>query len=71
MKRELFQVSDAVCEIAVYDMRPGSNEKWTWEVRSSGRWTCPTVFKVVALELAVMDHTSSVPAPHWCCLLAV
>ncbi|KAI7844265.1 hypothetical protein COHA_002063 [Chlorella ohadii] len=33
MKRELFQVSDAVCEIAVYDMRPGSNEKWTWEVR--------------------------------------
>lgn len=33
MKRELFQVSEPVCEIAVYDMVPGSGEKWTWEVR--------------------------------------
>jgi hypothetical protein len=33
MKRDLFQVSEPVCEIAVYDMRPGSGEKWSWEVR--------------------------------------
>lgn len=49
MKRELFQVSEQSCNIAVYDMLPGSNAKWTWEVRSAGAGAAVTL--VAAAQL--------------------
>lgn len=38
MKRELFQVSESPAKVDAYDLRPGSTQRWSWEVRFwSGR----------------------------------
>lgn len=61
MKRELFQVSEQSCDIAVYDMLPGSNEKWSWQASGSEATQCSAGAAAAVMLVAAAAEIRTVP----------